>query len=114
MICFSLEKRYRGENAFNAHVNMNNHRMGARGNAISFLLPWLAQLSEEPPTLPRNGQDLSEFVSVLLKASEDDTDASQVSRLVHQALVRRDVVVGVITAMKATGHLAYAHVDGKP
>ena len=114
MICFSLEKKYRGENAFDSKMHMNNHRMGARGNATSFPLPWqdlLAQLSEERPALPRSGQELSQFVSVLLKTSEEEVDATALSRFVHQALVRRDVVVELITAMKATGHPAYAHVD---
>jgi hypothetical protein len=40
MICFSLEKKYRGKRAFDMNVHMNNHRMGARGNVTSFPLPW--------------------------------------------------------------------------
>ena len=75
MICFSLEKKYRGDRPFDEHVHMNRHRMGARGNATSFPLPWqdlLLQLkhceenedAEAAPDLPRVGEELSNFVSV--------------------------------------------------
>ena len=44
MICFTLEAKYRneraGENPFDSKVHMARHRMGARGNATSFPLPW--------------------------------------------------------------------------
>jgi hypothetical protein len=48
---------------------------------------------------------------VLLKTSNDEDTAEGLARFVHQALVRRDVVVELITEMKASGHPAYQHVD---
>lgn len=116
MICFSLDKKYRGEQAFDARVHINNHRMGARGNVTSFPLPWqdlLQQLEDSPAhiALPRSPRELSEFVSVLLKTSDDGDDPQQLRRFVHQALVRRQVVIDLIKEMKNCGHPAYAHVD---
>ena len=75
MICFTLEKKYRGQRAFDQEVHMQRHRMGARGNATSFPLPWqdlLMQLKGEPD-LPHTGETLSEFVSVLLKTWDEGT-----------------------------------------
>ena len=40
MICFTLEKKYRGSRALDQDHNANKHRMAARGNATSFSLPW--------------------------------------------------------------------------
>ena len=40
MICFSFESKHRRERAFDTDVHMVRHRMGARGNATSFPLPW--------------------------------------------------------------------------
>ena len=124
MICFSLEKKYRSERAFDEKVHMNNHRMGARGNATSFPLPWqdlLLQLrksdessgSKVVPDLPRSPEELSDFVSVLLKTSDDGDEDKQESllRFVHQAIVRRRVVIRLITEMHKNGHKAYRHVD---
>ena len=106
MICFSLEKKYRGESAFDTRVHMNNHRRGARGNATSFPLPWqelLQQLqasekqtgAEHCPDFPRSGEELSNFVPVLLKTSDegDSENKEALARFVHQAVVRRDAVV---------------------
>ena len=53
---------------------MNRHRMGARGNATSFPLPWqdlLRQLQDGETDLPHTGEALSSFVSVLLKTSDE-------------------------------------------
>ena len=122
MICFSLEKKYRGDRAFDEGVHMNNHRMGARGNATSFPLPWqdlFLQLQKTDqdrrmctgPELPRSGDELSDFVSVLLKTSDDgDTEAS-LAHFVHQAVVRRDVVIRLITELHNCGHVAYKNID---
>ena len=44
MICFSLEVKY--GNMFNTHVHMNRHRVGGRGNATTFPMPWQAILTE--------------------------------------------------------------------
>ena len=40
MICFTLEKKFRGDRAFDMEAGMNRHRIGARGNATSFPMPW--------------------------------------------------------------------------
>jgi len=121
MICFTLEARHRKENPFDSEVHMARHRMGARGNATSFPLPWQDILSEirrheddgaggEAPDLPWTGSQLSNFVSVLLKTSEEDNPKSMAS-FIHQAHVRRDVVIKLIEDAKARGHRAYVNVD---
>ena len=121
MICFTLEAKYRKENPFDSEVHMARHRMGARGNATSFPLPWqelLAELQRQSanesdgaaPDLPWTGEELSNFVSILLKTSEEDNPKSMAS-FIHQARVRRDVVVKLIEGAKARGHRAYRLVD---
>eukprot|EP00959_Pyramimonas_sp_CCMP1952_P189739 3969166-Pyramimonas_sp.AAC.1 len=40
MVCFTLEKRYRKERAFDMEVGANEVRIAARGNATSFPMPW--------------------------------------------------------------------------
>ena len=44
MICFSLEVKF--GNMFNTKAMMQRHRVGARGNATSFQLPWEALLQQ--------------------------------------------------------------------
>ena len=117
MICFTLEAKYRKENPFDATVHMSRHRMGARGNATCFPLPWEELLQElrgsdreNVPNLPWVGEELSNFVSVLLKTS-DDEDPKALAKFVHQARVRRAVVVKLIEDAKRRGHRAYARVD---
>ena len=39
MICFTLEKKYRGQRSFDGQAHVNQYRMAARGNATSFPLP---------------------------------------------------------------------------
>ena len=122
MICFSLEKKYRGRRAFDEKVHMNNHRMGARGNATTFPLPWqelLTQLQETEKEdgnraavdLPRTGEELSNFVSVLLKTSDEGDTKESLARFVHQAIVRRDVVIRLIEEMHLCGHRSYSTLD---
>ena len=118
MICFTLEKKCRGDRPFDEEVHMHRHRMGARGNATSFPLPWhdlLLQLGENDanaaPDLPHTGEVLSNFVSVLLKTSDDSDTKESLAHFIHQALVRRDVVITLITNAKRRGHRAYAKVD---
>ena len=122
MRCFSLEKKYRGERAFDEKVHMNNHRMGARGNATSFPLPWqdlLLQLkntesrgdSHATPLLPRSGHEQSTFVSVLLKTSDEGDSAADLSKFVHQAIVRRHVVVQLIQELHDCGHRSYKNLN---
>ena len=93
MACFSLEKRYRAERVMDELAQSNVRRIAARGNATTFPLPWehvLTQLQnlEEarahtaaPPLLPRTGQELSDFVTVLLKTCDGQvTEESPCSR----------------------------------
>ena len=40
IIFFTLEKKYRNVRAIDEAVHANQYRMGYRGNATSFFLPW--------------------------------------------------------------------------
>ena len=71
MICFSLEVKY--GNMFSTNVHMNKHRVGGRGNATTFPMPWHAILTElirleeyserqVAPDLPKVGEDLNYVV----------------------------------------------------
>ena len=77
MICCTLEMRNRKENPFDSTVHMSRHRMGARGNATSFPLPWnnlmteLMRLDgqntpEQAVELPWTGVELADKVRCLL------------------------------------------------
>ena len=91
--------------------------MCARGNATSFPLPWEAflqelarnEVSKSPPDVPWVGEELAERVSVLLKTRDED-DPKACAQHVHQAMVRRAVVVQLIEGAVARGHRAYASV----
>jgi len=123
MLCFSLEKKYRGQHrAFDEKVHMNRHRMGARGNATSFPLPLediLRQFSQPSSplsasnvvALPWTGPELANFVSVLLKTSAEGDTAESLGRFIHQAIVRRDVVVELIVNAHSRKHPAYRGLD---
>ena len=120
MICFTLEKRYRGERVLDENAHMGRHRLGARGNATSFPMPWqelLLQLEaaegddDAAIELPRSPAEISNFVSVLLKSSDDGDTAEALGKFVHQAIVRRDVVVELIENAHRRGHRAYRRVD---
>ena len=102
MICFTLEWKHRGENPFDETVHMARHRVGARGNATSFPLPWeavLQQLGRTEATraavdLPWVGEELSAKVSILLKTRDSAEDNPKAfGQNIHQATVRRQVVV---------------------
>ena len=101
---------------------MQHHRVAARGSATSFPLPWqdlLVQLESNDdandagagPDLPRSGEELSNFVSILLNTSDEGDTKESLSKFIHQALVRRDVVVGLIEKAKRRGHRAYKNID---
>ena len=49
-------------------------------------------------------------MSVLLKTAAATESNKEFARLIHQAMVRRDVVVKLIANMKRRGHRAYRHV----
>ena len=80
VICFSMEVKY--GNMFDSTLHMQRHRVGARGNATTFLLPWenvlleLQRLEDTNvergvvPNLPRTGQQLQKAVQVLLKTND--------------------------------------------
>ena len=96
--------------------------MAARGNATSFPLPWhdlLQQLqtndddasAQHRVVLPRTGEDLANVVSAVLKISDAKDSDKDLARLVHQAIVRRDVVVQFILSMKKRGHRGYRKVS---
>ena len=118
MICFSLEVRY--GHLFDSTLHMQQHRVGARGNATTFMLPWESLLSElqrldaeaqqeAAPDLPRTGKDLKYAVQVLLKTNDEEKRAS-LKNFIHQAQVNREKVVRCILAMKRRGHRAYVNV----
>ena len=120
MICFSLEVKY--GNLFDTTVHMQRHRVGARGTATTFPLPWQQLLAElmklddeqeqgKGPDVPKVGADLVHVVQVLLKTSDDSDDKDILSRFIHQARVRRQVVVRSILDAKARGHRSYVRVD---
>ena len=109
-----------GHGAMDEIVHGNAHRMAARGNSTSFPLPWqdlLKQLTEgakmeelgRSASLPRTGQELTHVVSIHMKTSgaHDDADVI-VARFIHQAMVRRSVVVRLIETMNKN---AIEHIE---
>ena len=63
--------------------------------------------------VPRTGEDLADLVRVLLKTSTSDSEGAKalLKSCIHQARVRRAVVVKFILDAKARCHPAYMHVD---
>jgi hypothetical protein len=119
MICFSMEVKY--GNMFDTTLHMHRHRVGARGNATTFLLPWESILAElgrlenessagkKGPDLPRTGKELAYVVQVLLKTNDEDK-RDKLKDFVFQAQVNRQKVVNLILGMKRRGHRAFMHV----
>ena len=110
LVCMSMEARFRHEAStapLNEVAHMSRHRFGARGNALTFPLPWeevLAALQEAcgeaapdqegslaaAPVLPRSGKQLAEVARVILKTNkEGHTTEEEIKSLIHQANVRR-------------------------
>ena len=67
LIVMSLEERHGGQHLFQEAAHMLQHRVGARGNATCFLMPWqniLSSLADleaahsKGPDLPRIGSEL--------------------------------------------------------
>ena len=123
MICFSLEQRLRGDRALDQDAWRNRQRMACRGNATTFPLAWedlLQQLrglkeksmgqQSEQVVLPHSGRRLSEIVSVIVK-SHQKQGTVDVGRILHQARVRRAVVVQLIEDAVARGHPAFEGVN---
>ena len=122
MICFSIEQKYRGKRALDEELHMQRHRQGARGNATTFLMDWeevVRQLHEAEnnspmatgAVLPRTGEALSKFVSIILKSTEQAIDATNLARFIHQARVRRAVVMRLIEGSCKRGHPAFVGLD---
>ena len=111
MKCFTLEKKYRHNHSFVEQAHANKYIVAARGNATSFPLFWLdvlqqLQAGDTPEelrdliALPRVGEDFANIVLVLLKTADATDSDKDLARLIHQATVRRDVVVKLIASMK--------------
>ena len=75
MICFTLEAKYRAQSPYDETVNMARHRMGTRGNATTYPIPWqdIMATMDDKPSLPRTGEELADVVSVILKTSDEDS-----------------------------------------
>ena len=62
--------------------------------------------------LPRTGRALGETVRILLKTNKTGkTTDAEIKTLIHQALVRREVVVQLLLDMKRLGHPSFQKVD---
>lgn len=105
---FSLEVIY--GSLLNTTAHMHRRRVGARGNATTFPMlrhPILAELmkldqdgaSGKFPELLRTGEDLKHVLQVLLKTNDED-ERDNLKHLIHQARVRRHVVVNLIPHLK--------------
>ena len=96
--------------------------MAARGDATSFPLPWQelpAQLRDgegleamgKTVSLPRTGSELANVVPMLLKTTGEDDKENIAARFIHQAVVRRRVVIQLIDRLRRRGHAAYKNID---
>ena len=104
---------------FDSKLYQHTTRVAARGNATSFALPWEELLQrfqdveenehKKQVHLPRTPAELTPLVKVLLKTSDVESPAD-VAQFLHQATVRRDVVVQFIMRFKKLGHKAYVNV----
>ena len=123
MICFTLERKHREYRALDAELGADYFRMAARGNAASFLLPWEDMLNQlhnadhmddlgNMVSLPRTGMDLANIMSILLKIASDSDDGNKATaKMIHQATVRRSVVIRLIEHSHSRGHRAYRHMN---
>ena len=122
LTCFSIEWRYLSDRSLAQDAFMNRHRLCAKGNATTFPLQWedlLSELERLNPTagaaatcrLPHVGDELRDKIAVLIKVGNKQEGATVPQRIIHQAVVRRHVVVGLIAAMVSRGHPAYKGVD---
>ena len=141
LICMSMEARHRSEGTtLDEKAHCARHRLGARGNALTFPLPWedvlrnlqahdaQAEAARNPPQegpgdeanegpaqLPRAGQDLASTVRVLLKTNQTGKASdAEIKTLLRQATVRREVVVQLILDMKKSGHPSFQHCQEGP
>lgn len=121
MCCFSLEKKLLGDRALDQDAFMPRQRLAARGNATTFPLAWedmlrhlesaAAKASSGSLKLPRLGSELAETMSVIIKTMETSQDKAALSQVIHQARVRRSVVLELVQEAQRRDHPAYKHVD---
>ena len=107
-------------NMFDSTLHMQQHPVGARGNATTFLLPWESSLLElqrreddasdrgAAPIVPRTGRELQYAVQVLLNTNgEDKRDG--LKHFIYQVQMNRAKVGKCILGMKRRGRSIYAH-----
>ena len=112
LTCYSIEWRHLHDRSLAQDAFMNRHRLCAKGNATTFPLQWEDLLSElhnlEAQTdhttrclLPHLGTELRDRVAVLIKVGKKPDGVDVKQKIIHQAVVRRHVVTGLIGAMVA-------------
>ena len=117
IISFTLEKQFINVRAMDESVHANQHRMAFRGNTTSFPMPWedlMVQLRDcqssahgpSTASLPRSGAELANVVSILLKSAGAENDKKANAKLIHQAHVRRNIVIRLIDEMRQRRHAA--------
>ena len=100
LICISMEAKHRHQaSAMDEVAHMARHKYGARGNALTFPLPWedilralQANMDEDADdtVVPRSGAELASVARVLLKTNKQGrTTEEDIKNLIHQATVRR-------------------------
>eukprot|EP00435_Cladocopium_sp_Y103_P055193 s336_g18.t1 len=102
LTCFSIERRCLQDRSLAQDAFMNRHRLCAKGNATTFPLPWEDLLSEFERL---DGKRAAKGVAPLLP------HVGKGQHVIHQAVVRRTVVVRLIATMVARHHPAYTGVD---
>eukprot|EP00435_Cladocopium_sp_Y103_P006429 s3270_g2.t1 len=121
MACFSLEKKLLGDRALDQDAFMPRNRLVARGNATTFPLAWeellqsmqeaAEQAHEGTLRLPKVGADLSAVMSVIIKAGGPNSNLADTASIIHQARVRRTIVLELLADAKAREHPAYIQVN---
>ncbi|CAK9033585.1 ATP-dependent DNA helicase, partial [Durusdinium trenchii] len=129
LICISMEAKHRHQaSAMDEVAHMARHQYGARGNALTFPLPWedilralQANMDEDADdaVVPRSGAELASVARVLLKTNKQGrTTEEDIKNLIHQATVRRQariaawkVVVDLIMDLQRAGHPYFIHIS---
>ena len=121
MTCFSLEKKRLADRALDQDAFMPRNRLICRGNATTFPLPWEdlahklqtaeSQSQEGTLLLPRVGTELAETINVIIKAGAWNSDDTDPAKIIHQARVRRAVVLELLRNARERGHPAYTNLD---
>ena len=121
MACFSLEKKFLGDRAMDQDAFMPRNRLAARGNATTFPLAWedLLQAMQGAASeaehgtlkLPRVGAELARVFNVIIKSGNRAEDADKTAKVIHQARVRRDVVLELLEEARKRAHPAYMQLN---